>query len=168
MFNNIINQQMKNLFNSAIGSLLQDNALTIPCLLKYQGGEKQLCNNCFFDPISQRSANTYNGEGPSMFYEGQICPVCNGFGLLDYNNSQKINLGVIFNTKYFVNIGNTVNIPDGAIQTLCSTNLINSIRNASELSITVSSKVYNYTRISEPEPAGFGDTNFIFTMWQRQ
>jgi hypothetical protein len=164
----MFNQKIKDLFNNAISALLEENALTIPCILKYQGSEKILCNNCIFDPISQRSANTYNGEGPSLFYDGQICPVCSGFGLLDSNNNKKINLGVIFNSKYFVNIGNTVNIPDGSIQTLCSTNLINSIRNASELSIVVSGKNYNYTRSSEPEPAGLGDTNFIFTMWKRQ
>ena len=170
MFENIITSEMKNMFDDAIKALLEQNALTIPCIFRYSGGVNQsLCSNCVFDPISKRSANLYNGTGPDAFYEGQICPVCQGFGLVESDSSQSVNIAVIFDSKYFINAGpKGVNIPDGTIQTLCASSYMNSIKNCSELTATVQNMLYTYKRISEPQPMGFGNTNFIMTMWQRQ
>lgn len=170
MFENIITSQMKTMFDDAIKALLTETALTIPCVFKYAGSTNQnLCHNCIFDPISKRSANLYNGTGPDPFYEGQICPVCQGFGLLESDASENINIAVIFDSKYFINAGpRNINIPDGTIQTLCVSTYMNSIKNCSELVTTVENILYSYRRVSEPQPMGFGNTNFIMTMWQRQ
>ena len=42
------------------------------------------------------------------------------------------------------------------------------LKNASEIIVTVNNNLYKYTRLTEPQPAGFGDTNYILTLWQRQ
>jgi len=50
------------------------------CQLVYESGNT-VCNNCQFDPVTQRSSGIYNGVGPRPFRGGR-CPVCKGSGFL--------------------------------------------------------------------------------------
>lgn len=165
----IITPEVKAVFNGAIDALLKEGALSIPCQLKYSGTHQTLCPNCIYDPISKRSANKFKVSGSIPFNEGQICPVCSGRGLSQGDSSETISMGVIFDSKYFVKWGSdTVRIPDGVIQTLCSSSYIAKIKNASQVSLEANGSLFVYTRLTEPQPMGFGDTNYILTMWQRQ
>ena len=70
-FDSIISSDFKQLYNNAIDGLLKQNALTVPCRIKYSGQQNTtLCNNCIFDPISKLSSNIYNNTGPNNFSEG--------------------------------------------------------------------------------------------------
>lgn len=176
-FSGIISSELKNLYNNAIDSLLETSALTLPCKIRYAGQQNQnFCNNCVFDPITKLSANMYNGTGPNPFSDGGVCPVCLGNGITDHEttistSTTTISLAVIFDTKYFINNNKLINIPDGSIQTICSINLISQIRNANDLIVDTDIQPYGqyiYERASDPEPAGFGSSRYIFTMWKRK
>lgn len=173
VFDNIISKEFKQIYNDAIDSLLKENALTIPCKLKYSGQQNTtLCNNCIFDPISKLSANIYNGTGPNSFNEGTICPVCAGIGLIKTDADEIIHMAVLFDSKYWLNWSSkTVKIPDGMVQTICLSSLLPKIRNANEIIFDTNLEKYgNYTyeRAGDPNPIGLGDNRYIITMWQRK
>lgn len=172
-FANIISPTFLKTFNNAIDSLLMKNSLAIPCTLYYNNGLSQdYCNNCIYDQITKISSNQYNNTGPVPFADHSICPVCMGMGIVQTNKSTTtIDLAVIFDSKYFVNISNNViNIADGYIQTLCNISHMVQIRSAGSLSINDTEKYgsYSYDRAGDPNPMGLGDTNYIITMWKRK
>lgn len=165
---------LKTVFNNAIDSLLEQNALSLQCRLLYANTNPVLCNNCLFDHISNTSLNKYNGTGPLPFNDFGICPVCNGQGF-DFNGKEElIYLGVIFNSKYWFNwnqrSSDSIRVPDGSVQTICKSDLLPKIRAADKIQIDVNQEKYGsyyYTRANDPEFAGFGDTRYIFTIWHR-
>ena len=173
-FSSIISPELKQVFNDAIDSLLEQNALTVPCRLKYAGQQNSTyCNNCIYDPISQLSANIYNSTGPNPFAEGSICPVCMGNGSTrnDKSATTIIHLAVLFDSKYFIKSSKYLNIPDGMVQTICLTQHLPEIRNANEMIMDTNIESYgNYTyeRAGDPEPVGLGDHRYIITMWKRK
>lgn len=173
-FSGLISNELKSIFNNAIDSLLEDNALSLPCKILYDNGiNNTYCNNCIFDNISLLSSNIYNGSGPSPFPEGGVCPVCLGLGLLkNTSSSETIYLAFIFDSKYFLNINNKViNIPDGSVQSICNIKLYNKLKNASEIIFDnnlSSLSHFKYERASDPEPTGFGDNRYIITLWKKK
>jgi len=172
-FSNIISPELKQVFNNAIDALLEQNALTVPCRLRYSGQQNStFCSNCIFDSISQLSANIYNGTGPRPFPEGSICPTCMGMGMIMSDSSEIISIACIFDSKYFLNWSSkTLNVPAGSIQTICHTSLLPKIRNANDIIVDTNLEQYgNYTyqRMGDPEPIGFGDNRYISTIWSRK
>lgn len=173
-FSGIISKELKQTFNNAIDSLLENNALSLPCKIIYDNQINNVyCNNCILDNISLISSNIYNGTGPNPFGEGGVCPVCLGLGLVKNPNSgETVHLAFIFDSKYFLNINNKViNIPDGSIQSLCHTSLLNKIKNASEIIFDNNlSNIghFKYERANDPEPLGFGDNRYILTLWKKK
>jgi len=165
---------LKTIFNNAIDSLLEQGALTLQCRLLYANTNPILCNNCLFDHLSNRSLNQYNGIGPEPFANMSICPVCNGNGFDLNGKEETIYLGVIFDSKYWFNwnskSSDSIRVPDGAIQTICKSELLPKIRATDKIQIDISQEKYGsyfYTRANDPELAGFGDTRYIFTIWNR-
>lgn len=172
MFDNLINDQFKQIFDDAISSLLKENALSIPCMIKYGVSNPVLCENCIFDAVSNRSSNVYNNSGPSPFPQYSICPVCNGKGMLEYDSTEIVHLGVIFDSKYFINWNSkTINIPDGAVQTICRIELLPKIKNANSIIFDTTLSEYGnyeYIRDGEPNPCGLGRNSFMTTMWKKK
>ena len=168
---NIISQQFKDLFNTAIDEILSAHGLTVPCKFIYSNSNPELCSNCIFDSINTRSSNIYNGSGPVPFANQTICPVCNGVGLLSGSKEELVNLAVIFDSKYWLNWKyNSIHVTDGMVQTICHSSLLPKIRNAERVQINTNMENYGsyfYTRSSDPELAGFGDSRYIITMWKR-
>ena len=172
MFENVITSEFKQVFNDAISSILADTALSVPCTIKYGITNPSFCNNCVFDSVSNRSANIYNNTGPISFPEYSICPVCNGRGMTDSDARETVYLGVIFDSKYFINWNSkTINIPDGAVQTICKVDLLPKIKNANSIIFDTNLSdygKYEYIRDGEPNPCGLGDHKFITTMWKKK
>jgi hypothetical protein len=167
---NIISQEFKNIYKNMIDEILSAHALTNQCTLYYKNNNNlDYCDNCYYDPITNSSANLYNNTGPSAFIDGSICPECMGLGKKQNSNSTKVlSLAVIIDSKYFLNFDkNLVNIPNNIIQTICSIDYSMDILNASALSIGNMSNVL-YERISDINPVGLGDLNYIFTNWKKQ
>jgi hypothetical protein len=173
-FSNIISTELKQIYKYAIDEVLSSHGLTVPCSIYYdKPSASTFCNNCIIDPISQISSNIYNSTGPSPFPENTICPVCGGSGMVSGEKIEIINLGVLFDNKYFIRpIANSViGWPNNSIQTICAHTLAHKLRAASRLMIggTASQySTYEYTRQSDPQPIGFGDTNYIVTLWATQ
>lgn len=175
IFSGLISQDFKNIFNDAIDSLLEQNSLSLPCTIVYDNQINNIqCNNCIFDNISLLSSNIYNNTGPYPFKEGGVCPMCMGLGLIKNsgkNNSETVHLAFIFDSKYFLNTNKALNIPNGSVQSLCNINLINKIKNASELIFdnNLSNLAhFKYERASDPEPLGLGDNRYIITLWNKK
>lgn len=170
--NNLITQEFLSYFNQAIDTLLEPNALSISCTLTFDNqASKILCNNCIYDPISKISSNIYNSTGPQPFGDYTICPVCLGKGEIQGAIQQKrVDLGVIFDSKYFINTNKNINIPDGSIQTICSSKYILDIRNCTSLYINNINNYgsYFYERANDPTLCGLGSTDYILTMWNRK
>lgn len=173
-FENIINAELKQIYKYAIDEVLSSHGLSVPCTMYYDKHTSDvLCTNCVIDPISQISSNVYNGTGPSPFPDNTICPVCGGSGMTNGEKTETLYLGVIFDNKYFIRpINNAViNWPNNTIQTICSSTLANKLRAAARMSIAGTAAQYTsyeYIRQSDPQPIGFGDTNYIVTLWATQ
>jgi hypothetical protein len=171
MFSNIITPEFKAIYNSAIDSLIGQNGLAVPCKIVYESLKKSFCPNCTFDPIQNRSANMYNGTGPIPFANLSICPICNGYGLIDMSSEETVYLAVIFDSKYWLNWDSkSVNIANNMAQSICNISLLPKIQNAKEIIIDSSIANYGnrrYSRANDPEPCGLGSNRYIITMWQK-
>lgn len=171
MFDNIISSELKNIYNSAIDALIGQNGLAVPCKIVYSSLKQSLCSNCVFDPMSQRSSNVYNNTGPAPFAHMGICPVCNGYGLIDMSSEETIYMAVLFDSKYWLNWDSkTVNIANNMAQSISNISLLPKIQNAKEIIIDSSISGYGnrrYSRAGEPTPCGFGTNRYIITMWQK-
>ena len=135
MFENLITNEFKSLFNNAIDTIIAENGLSVPCRLKYSSEANSiLCNNCKYDPISKLSSNIYKTGGPVVFPNNHICPVCMGMGLVKSDSSEILYMSAIFDSKYFVNWSTEVaRIPGGMVQTICLLSYLPKIRNANEI-----------------------------------
>ena len=166
---NIISQSFKNTYKMMIDEILAAHALTNECTLYYKNNNIGYCDNCLYDPITKISSNIYNDTGPSPFANNTICPECMGLGKKQNNDYTKIlSLAVIFDVKYFLNFDSkVVNVPDGMIQTICSINHTNDLRNASAMSVNSISNIL-YERAGDINPVGLGDLHYIFLNWKKQ
>ena len=64
-FSGIISKEFKAIFNNAIDSLLENNALSLPCKIIYDNSiNNTYCTNCVFDNISLLSSNIFNLSQP--------------------------------------------------------------------------------------------------------
>lgn len=169
-FDNLITADLKQTYNNAISTLLAQSGLSLPCKLIYENNKKIECPNCEIDSMSGRSSNTFKTGGPIQFLDGQICPVCNGDGYRFESKEENIDLLVLFEYKYWINFNSNINSPDGMIQTICSTNSLTQIKAANRLLVdtNLTGVTRNYfSRASDPQPAGLGDTNYLFTFWKK-
>jgi len=173
MFDGLINDNFKNLFNNAIDSLLVKGALTVPCTLRYFGNKTPtLCSNCIIDPVSKMSSNKYNGSGPKRFSDNSICPICHGAGMTTVDSQEILYLAVIFDSKYFLNWSSkTIKIPDGLVQTICLASYLPKLKNANEIIFDTdigSYGTYVYEKAGDPTPIGFGSNRYITAMWKNK
>ena len=151
-----------------ISSLLEDDALTVPCRLIYTGARFTLCPNCIFSPISGRSTNVYNGIGSSSFSVGS-CPVCHGVGKIPDQKTEVIYMAVLWNEKDW--LGNLpVNSPDGMVQTISKIDTLDQIRRANEILIDTNIEKYEkfiFKRSGDAVACGLGASSYVFAFWER-
>jgi hypothetical protein len=167
---NIITTDLKNLYKSMIDELLRANSLSLPCKLIYDSSVFTECTNCEIDPISHKSSNVYKSGGPLAFANGQICPYCRGLGGIYTNSSEILDMLVLFDYKYWLNFNSKIHSPDGLVHTICKTVDFPKISKCNK--IIIDTNIVNYTeslfqRNSEPQPAGFGESSYIFTFWKK-
>lgn len=167
VFQNLITPQFKQLYNHAIDAILdKDNGLVNPCTIRYGGAPsaQTICNNCLYDSISKLSSNIYNGSGPKPFADGGVCPVCLGSGSIAtglITNEEVLNLAVLIDSKYFINIANSVNLNNNHIQTICKKDIVNKLINAFELVLHGTS----YQKAGEPQYCGLGAHEYAIILW---
>lgn len=164
----ILNSSFKNLYKSMIDEILSQKGLSNKCTLYFDNQITEYCNNCLYDPATNSSSNIYNGHGPSSFPDYTTCPICLGAGRIIVNSTtRELYLAIIFDSKYFMNLDKKlVNIPDGTIQTVCSKNYANDLKNCSYLIINAY-PIVKYERIDDINLSGLGDLEYIFMNWRR-
>jgi hypothetical protein len=173
IFDGIISAEYKAIFQDAIDTVVTQGGLATPCKLTYNTNinSSNDCDNCLIDPIYKKSMGKYNGSGIAPFPEGSICPICNGEGFQTPNNQEVVYMGVIATEKNWIDIGmDTTKIPNGAVQTICKSNLAQKIKNSYSLTITDSHGLNSnlqYERLSDVAYLGFGSHDYIVTMWKR-
>jgi len=173
IFDSVLTPQYKQVYKDAIDSLISSNGLGTQCKLSYNSNITSAtdCNNCLIDPIYKKSMGKYNGSGPRSFPEGAVCPVCNGAGFLVVNNSETIYMAVLVSEKNWINIGlDPVKIPQGSLQTISKADTFNKIMNSYSMAISDQNGTNNnllYERDSDPTYVGFGNNDYIITMWKR-
>lgn len=168
-FSGLINSNLKQIYNNAIDALLEANSLSIPCTFQFLNNKNPIyCNNCIYDSILNRSSNKYNGTGLAPFPEDGLCPVCLGRGWENMNLTEESNMMVIFDSKYWMNWNSdTMNIDNIAAQTICGINMLNKIQGASYIYFN-NDNIVKYILAGAPKLAGFGDLNYVISLWTRQ
>lgn len=173
MFNGVITTEHKAIYKDAIDMLLSSQGLGTACKIVYNSNivSSTDCNNCLIDPIYKKSMGKYNGSGPRSFPEGSVCPVCNGEGFIASNNSEIVYMAVLVSEKTWINIGlDQTKIPQGSLQTISTADTFNKIMNSYSMSISDQNNINNnliYQRNSDPTYDGFGNNDYIITMWKR-
>ncbi len=123
---------------------------------------------------------TYTGNpivtitgGPIEFHGG-TCPYCHGRGVIPNIQTETIYLMPIWDYRDWVNWSGTVEgsrYPEGFVQTMSKmADTITQIKKAKEIIIDTDIEAYvhhRFTRYGEPNPCGFGDDRYIFTIWKR-
>lgn len=152
-----------------IDSLLEEEALTVPCRFIYSGNKFTKCPNCKFNGITQKSANVYEPGGPVPFHG--TCPFCGGEGKIPAEgDSEIINLAVIWEPRKFLSVGQVIKNPELAIQTICAIGLISRIKKVKELVVDTNIEKFvrhKFIRSGEPTPIGWGADQYIVTTWSR-
>lgn len=164
---NFVNAAFKKLHKDAIDSLLENTALTVPCLLKYGRTKFEDCPNCLWDNIGGKSSNRYQTGGPIPFTHG-ICPYCDGAGRLSSEETEEIYLMPIWSSKDWYPISQTsVNMADIAAQTMSKIDAYEKIIRAQSIIIDTSLPFQQeFIRLGRPEILGLGDSTHILTSWK--
>jgi len=172
LFDGIITSNHKTLFNDAISALLANSALTIPCQLIFEDTQIEECPNCIFDSMTGRSTGIYKAGGPMPFTHGN-CPYCFGVGTLATDNTLNTYMAVLWNYKEWIGwagIPNNTLVPYGQAQTLTAISMLTDIKRAKEVIFATDLSAYvkhRFIRDGEPNPIGFGGSDFLTTMWKR-
>lgn len=168
IFQNLLSSEFKQLYNDAIDTIIDpNNGLVNPCKLRYGSSITQsvVCNNCLYDSISNLSSNIYNGTGPKPFDDGGVCPVCFGSGYTTGSSIAKeetINIAVITDSKYFINIADALNLNNNHIQILCKIEQLSKLQNAIELVL----HGIAYQQAGEPQLCGLSKHKYAFMLWR--
>ncbi len=129
-------------------------------------------NNCVYDSVNKRSSNRYTPGGPIVFRDGQTCPFCHGLGTTGNITTSGINLTPIWDHKDWLPIfgGEAIRTPENFVQTISAISTLGALKRAKDILIDtdLSDDTSNtFIRHSEPQPCGFGNSSYIFTMWKR-
>jgi hypothetical protein len=167
-FSGIITSEFKSLFVNMIDSLLENDALTVPCRLVYEATKFTLCTNCTFSPISGRSTNKYKSGGPAFFLVGS-CPLCHGVGRIPDEQTEIVYMAVLWNPKEW--IGNLpTNSSENMIQTISKIDTLDQIRRANEILVDTDIEKYQkfvFKRSGESTVCGLGASSYVFSFWER-
>lgn len=79
---------LKDIYNSTIYKLLDKNGFGVPCDIVYKSTKKTQCYNCFYDPISKKSANKFK-QLNSVNYQSAATWLSPAGGLVTVGTSGK-------------------------------------------------------------------------------
>ena len=168
-FTGIITTAMRQLWKDAIDSLLEDNALTVPCRPVYEGGgETDIPSpGGITDPIGNKPPGIFLHGSPKFAPHGNDTQALSTSGTTIY-------LCVIWDSSDWIKTtaANTlINAPDMAVQTLSDQADFLILKRVNKLVIDTDIEAtvrHTFYRASEPEPIGFGQHNHYLTMWSKR
>ena len=166
-FAGIITSEMKTLWKNMIDSLLENDALTLPCRPIYEGGT-------VIDIPGGNGTDPIGNKPPAVFLHGSPMFRPDGADVSDSTiDGDTIYLAVIWDSKSWVktNMANTlINAPEVYVQTLSKIDSLLILKRVNKLVIDedIEGKVrHTFMRACEPEPIGFGQSNHFLTMWKK-
>lgn len=167
-FDNLITDEHKQMHVDAITEVLR--ACSVTCTLEY-GTRSIDCPNCIYDSRTGKSTNRYQTSpaGPIPFTFG-VCPYCNGEGKLLQEETQSVDLCPIYDYQSWYPMTIRIESPLGFVQTMSPFSLRKQLIRAKSIIIDTAidtSTRPRFERWGEPEPCGFGGSDFIVMMWRR-
>ena len=166
-FHGLISNDIKQDFRNAINELIR--GCELPCKIYYPPTKFTTCTNCQSTEVGKRGPNPFN-PGGSGKHVG-LCSVCNGARKIPVENSESINLIVLWDYNRFEELASLLKSPDGTVQTFCKIGLIEKIKRAEYVVFNIDIQAYaihEFVRDSEPSPCGFGSDDYIMTTWKKQ
>lgn len=155
---------LQKIYGNTIDLLLAQDGLSTECTLVYGISDKEICPNCLFDSLTNKSANKYKDGGPLPFDVGVLCPYCYGLGYAGKENSfSNIYLVVLWDSKTWINFNTDIKNTDDYVQTICSIDLKNKIEAANHILI----KDKKFERQGSANYSGLGDNKYIITTWRQ-
>lgn len=163
-FNNL-----QNVYKKHIDLLLASTGLATQCEFNFGITKQNICPNCIYDVNLKKSSGKYKFGGPLEFALGKICPYCSGSGYYGEQRSVVGYLAIIWDYKKWINPPPNINNPEGFIQTICDKSYLSHIKQCKDMTVVYSVNGSNpvFTLYGEPNPAGLGDNNYLFCMWQK-
>jgi hypothetical protein len=160
---------LKEIYNKQIDLLLASTGLTTKCEFNFGITNKKLCPNCIYDVNLKKSSGKYKTDGPILFSLGQICPYCNGVGSYGLEKSEFGYLAILWDYKKWINPPPEIKNPNGFIQTICDKTYLANIRQCKDMTVIYHESNANpvFRLYGEPNPAGLGDNNYLFCMWEK-
>ena len=156
-------------YNEAVSLFTRTAKLVFP-------EKKEQCPNCYLDTMGtrNRSVSYYRAGGPYPFERGMPCPYCGGKGYKAVEVTEAVSLRIYYDQKSWVNIGVPINVPDGAIQTICDMANLASVEKCKYM-IPEYDGIQNYDTSARYErdgvsiPQGFkqNPTKYAVTFWKR-
>jgi hypothetical protein len=161
--------QLQNIYKNQIDLLLASTGLTTECEFNFGVSKQNICPNCIYDVGLKKSSGKYKTGGPISFALGKICPYCNGVGFYGEQKSETGYLAIIWDYKKWINPPPNINNPEGFIQTICDKTYLPNIRQCKDITIIYNTTGSNpvFRLYGEPNPAGLGDNNYLFCMWEK-
>lgn len=175
-FDGIITQGFKDLHKNAIDALI--DGCSLPCTIEYTGTKVEDCPNCYPAVVGGVGSTLYQDGGPIPFHNGH-CPMCNGTSKKQIKVTEEISLVIIWDYKDWYPMGasrfalqasNTSNTSEVYAQTISKIDTFAKLKRANTIILekNIETLVSNrFQRFGEPEPCGFGASNYVFTMWEK-
>jgi len=169
-FAGMITAAFKAKHKNMIDALLEDTALTVPCRLEYSTTKFDLCSNCIYSPVGNKSSNRFKTGGPVPFHHG-VCPVCSGAGRIQTTDSEILFLMPIWDSKGWLQMGLTAERTAGIdVVTFSKATTYPDLKRATTIQIDTTIEAYGvptFERADEPQWCGLAQSSHILTLWKR-
>jgi hypothetical protein len=146
-----------------------DGDIGSTCTLVFPA-KREACDNCLFDPHTNRSANIYRTGGPTEFNNHQICPRCQGNGFLEQPSTDTIRLRIYWEQSAWRDIGIKVADPTGLCMVIGYMVDLPKLEKANVVLLNDDIKdIRNYScaRDGEAKPWGFRGDRYFAQMMKR-
>lgn len=146
-----------------------DGELGSTCTLIFPA-KREACDNCLHDPHTHRSANIYRAGGPIEFNNHQICPRCQGVGMLESPNTASIRLRIYWEASVWKSLGIKVADPDGVCMVIGYMSDLPQFERANTVLLNDALKNirgYQCAREGEAQPWGFRRNRYFRQMMKR-
>jgi len=168
-YSGIITAELKLLHKNLIDALLEDDAATVECTLIFSDTKFTECTNCYINNVTGKSSGRYKAGGPIPFTNGQ-CPYCYGVGKISAESTSGLWLLPIWDSKKWILNDPALNVAEINVQTMSKITTLPSLIKCTRLKIDDKIEghgIGEFTRIGNPQPLGFGDSNWIIISWKR-
>lgn len=171
-FSGILTAEFKTLFTNSIDAMVEAAGCAITCRLTFGTTEWNVCGNCTPNVIGNKKGSRYLSGGPVPFRNGQACPVCRNISRVPDEQTEDIELIVIWDSKSFINLGHdiTAQSPNMFAQTFSKMSTYPQLKRAKEAILDTDKENYvrqRFIRDGEPQPCGFDGSQYIVTTWKR-